>query len=424
MSDQLAPTELGLPRLRFALPHQAKGDALDTLSLLALLVASSQATSKASLVEVTGLARSTVSGHVDTLLAHGILQTHGSKAIGGRGRPANRLAISPKAGLVMAVDMGAHISRCALATLDQRLLAGAELRLDVASGPGPVMAALKETLAELVLGPGRGYVIRFAAIGVPARVDMRTGLPVRPNLMPGWDAHPVRSEISDHFGCPAAVENDSNLRAIAEAAVLPEDQCPMVAIKVATGVGAGIIDSDGRVFHGYDGGAGDIGHVPVPGAPPIRCSCGSTGCLETVVSLPAVAHGLQESHPELFQASQSPEDQMVHLLQASNRHAIAQVRAASEALGQAVATVCNTLNPRRVVLGGELAAASDEVLATTRAVAYRHARPLANRNVEITNSTLGLQAGLAGAIVLAVQGALSPDNLASWIRTTPPRRFT
>jgi hypothetical protein len=64
-----------------------------------------------------------------------------------------------------------------------------------------------------------------------------------------------------------------------------------------------------------------------------------------------------------------------------------------------------------VTIGGGLAAASDELLAGVRSVAYQRALPLATRNLVLTNSVLGEYAGLAGAAVLGIERALSAESI-------------
>ena len=170
------------------------------------------------------------------------------------------------------------------------------------------------------------------------------------------------------------------------------------------------------VFHGYDGSAGDIGHIPVRGAPELPCSCGTIGCIEAVVSVPSIIRRLKADHPDLLVAGDDELDQLLTLLRHSEHRAVSVVRAAAETLGEAVAMLCNTLNPRRIVLGGELTTATDEVLAGVRAIAYQNARPLATRNLVIGHSVLGELSGLAGALVLARESALAPEAMRRLMR--------
>ena len=89
------------------------------------------------------------------------------------------------------------------------------------------------------------------------------------------------------------VDNDVNLMALGEHATMYPDVEQMVFVKVATGIGAGII-SGGRLHRGAQGAAGDLGHVAALHGGGIPCTCGNIGCLEAVASGPAVVRALLE----------------------------------------------------------------------------------------------------------------------------------
>src|SRR6185312_16412133 len=98
-----------LPPLRLGAPGPTgRADASITLSTIARLVASGAAVSKADLVAAAGLARTTVSNAVDELLARGVLRPDGPRPTTGRGRPADRLAMSARGGHVLLADLGAR----------------------------------------------------------------------------------------------------------------------------------------------------------------------------------------------------------------------------------------------------------------------------------------------------------------------------
>ncbi|GAA4113143.1 ROK family protein [Nocardioides fonticola] len=404
--DRLPLDAVALPTLR--LPgSEAAGPLTPTgAARLALLVASGRAASKAELVTATGWPRSTVAGHVEALLAAHVLDRAGTVASPGRGRPAERLTLHADAGVVAAVDVGTSRTRIALARLDQRIVAMEEIRLDVARGPEAMIRRLRDVLRDILRRGSRPAHLRGAVVGIPARVDTTTGSAVRPTTLPGWDAYPLTAELTEHLGCPVVVENDVNLRALGESAALPHDQLPLVAVKLAAGVGAGIVDATGRVFHGFDGGAGDIGHVPVRGADDVPCTCGRTSCLESVASLPALVRqvGLAADAP----ASWDPLfEEYFALLEAGDPTAIAVLGEAADALGEVLIGVCNLLNPRRIVLTGGLTEYSDELLARVRGSVYRGARTLATRNLTIEHAVLRERCGLAGGLVLGIEQALA-----------------
>jgi predicted NBD/HSP70 family sugar kinase len=400
------PPQAPLPPLRLARPPLSRRiDTAVTLSTVARLVASGAALSKADLVPAAGLARTTVSTAVDELLARGLLQIDGTRPTAGRGRPADRLALSPRGGHVLLADVGASSAHLAVVDLSQRMLARTEVDVDMNDGPDAVLRTVETQLTRLRETVPAEVPVRAVVIGLPGPVDGTQGVPVRPPIMPGWHAYPVAARLSQTFGCPAVLENDVNLRALGEARALPADQVPLLFVKVGTGIGGGLVSREGMLHHGADGAAGDIGHVRVRGAPDEPCVCGNVGCIEAVASAGAIARRLGTPGRPISTA------EVRALLARGDAGAVAAVREAAALIGELVATLVHFYNPARVTIGGGLSAASDELLAGVRSVAYQRALPLATRNLVLTNSVLGEYAGLAGAAVLGIERALSTESI-------------
>lgn len=398
-----------LPPLRLSTPPLAvRVDGAVTLSTVARLVASGAAQSKADLVPASGMARTTVSAAVDELLARGVLRVAGTRPTAGRGRPADRLALSPRGGHVLLADVGARGAHLAVLDLSQRVVAHRHVELDVRAGPEAVLDVVEAGLDALCARGPAGVPVRAVVIGVPGPVDGTLGAPVRPPIMPGWHAYPVSARLQDRFGCPAILENDVNLRALGEARALPADQAPLLFVKIGTGIGGGLVSREGVLHHGADGAAGDIGHVRVRGAPDDPCVCGNVGCVEAVASASAIARRLAEAADGA--APVSIADVRARLAKADP---VAQrlVREAAAHIGELVAMLVHFYNPARVTIGGSLTAASDELLAGVRSVVYQRALPLATRNLVLANSVLGEYAGLAGAAVLGIEQALSAREI-------------
>jgi predicted NBD/HSP70 family sugar kinase len=394
-----------LPPLRLnAPPLAARVDAEVTLSTVARLIASGAAQSKADLVPAAGMARTTVSAAVDELLSRGVVRIAGTRPTPGRGRPADRLALSPRGGHVLLADVGARGAHLAVVDLSQEVVAHEHVDLDVRDGPEPVLDAVEARLDALRAQGPPDVPARAVVIGLPGPVDGNLGAPVRPPIMPGWHAYPVSARLQSRFGCPAILENDVNLRALGEARALPADQAPLLFVKIGTGIGGGLVTREGTLHHGADGAAGDIGHVRVRGGPDDPCVCGNVGCIEAVASASAVARRLTGSSPATIA------DVRARLAKADPT-AVALVREAAAHIGELVAMLVHFYNPARVTIGGSLTAASDDLLAGVRSVVYQRALPLATRNLVLAASVLGEYAGLAGAAVLGIEQALSAREI-------------
>jgi predicted NBD/HSP70 family sugar kinase len=400
-------TSSPLPPLRLSTPPlAARVDAEVTLSTVARLIASGAAQSKADLVPAAGMARTTVSAAVDELLNRGVVRIAGTRPTPGRGRPADRLALSLRGGHVLLADVGARGAHLAVLDLSQQVVAHEHVDLDVRDGPEPVLDVIEARLDALRAAGSPEVPARAVVIGLPGPVDGNLGTPVRPPIMPGWHAYPVSARLQGRFGCAAILENDVNLRALGEARALPADQAPLLFVKIGTGIGGGLVTREGVLHHGADGAAGDIGHVRVRGGPDDPCVCGNVGCIEAVASASAVARRLAAGATVPVTIA----DVRARLAKADPA-AVAHVREAAAHIGELVAMLVHFYNPARVTIGGSLTAASDDLLAGVRSVVYQRALPLATRNLVLANSVLGEYAGLAGAAVLGIEQALSASEM-------------
>jgi predicted NBD/HSP70 family sugar kinase len=353
------------------------------------LVVSGEATSRADVARRSGLARSTVSHQVDFLLRrHLIEELETGESV--RGRPPRVLSVSPEAGTIVAIDIDTAVTQLAIADLTRTIVARDVIDIAVDRGPDVLLPAVTERIRILLADHGRSPErVQHVVAGLPAPVDFQRGCPVRPPIMPGWDGYPVGAYLCEQFGVPVTVDNDVNLMALGEAS-RDMTSTPLLFIKVAAGIGAGIVTADGDVHRGADGAAGDIGHIRAATQRGVVCRCGKLDCLEAVASYRAVTGDLG------IPAAAAAEDPLHR------------VRQAATDIGEVVAMLIHTLNPRTLVLGGPLIALHDEILSGVRAVVYERALPLATRKLTITTTELGSDAGLVGAVALAAREIFSP----------------
>ncbi len=242
-------------------------------------------------------------------------------------------------------------------------------------------------------------------IGVPGPVEHSSGRPMRPPIMPGWDGYDVPAHVTRVFDVPVLVDNDVNIMALGEHAVAHADVEHLLFVKVATGIGAGII-SGGRLHRGAVGAAGDLGHVAAPHAPEVLCSCGNLGCLEAVASGPAISRALSE-----IGITATSNADIVDLVRGGNIPAAHAVRQAGRTIGEVLATCVSLLNPSVIVIGGSLAQAGESLIAGVREVVYGRSLPLATSNLQIVAATTGVQAGVIGAATMVIQHALTADRV-------------
>lgn len=360
---------------------------------------------RSELAALTGLARSTVTGRIDALLAAGLITPSGETASTG-GRPPATFAFNPAARIVLGADLGATHARLAVIDMAGTVLAAVNADLEIALGPKAVLDWVVEHGRKLLNEVGRPVGdLLGVGIGLPGPVEHSTGRAVNPPIMPGWDGFDVPSYVRERIPVPVLVDNDVNIMALGEHfAAWPEYE-HLLFIKAATGIGCGIIVG-GQVYRGAQGAAGDMGHIRVAGADDAHCRCGNTGCLEAVASGAAIASALTA---EGIQAGGSLD--VVELARSGSIPALQRVRQAGRDIGEVLAGAVNFFNPSIIVIGGSLALAGDHLIAGVREVIYQRSLPLATRHLRIAAARTGESSGAIGAGVMVIEHALDPARL-------------
>lgn len=360
---------------------------------------------RAELAKSSGLARSTVATRVDELMRLGLV-TPVADATSTGGRPPSQFALNPAAKVVVAADIGASHTTVAITDLAGTILVQRTERIAVSLGPEPVLSWMVDVATELIAEAGLTRdQVAAVGVGVPGPVAHSTGRPAKPPIMPGWDDFDVPGWVQQHLEVPVLVDNDVNISALGERAAVWPHTDHLIFVKVATGIGAGII-SDGRLLRGAQGIAGDLGHVRVPRGADVPCHCGNTGCLEAIASGPAIARSLSAQGIEAADG-----DDVVDLVTGGSLEAIQAVRQAGRDLGEVLMASVSLLNPSVIAIGGSMARVGEHLIAGVREVVYTRSMPLATEHLVIVQSGAAGEAAVRGASMLAIEHALSPEIL-------------
>ncbi|MER8092024.1 ROK family transcriptional regulator [Streptomyces goshikiensis] len=349
---------------------------------------------QAEIARATGLSAATVSNIVRELKEAGTVEVTDTSA---GGRRARSVSLSGDAGIVIGVDFGHTHLRVAVGNLAHQVLAEESEPLDVDASWVDGFDRAEALVGRLIRGIGVGLEkVIGVGLGVPGPIDVESGTLGSTAILPGWAGINPRQELSQRLGVPVYVDNDANLGALGELVWGSGRGVKDLAyIKVASGVGAGLV-INGQIYRGPGGTAGEIGHITLDESGPV-CRCGNRGCLETFAAARYVLPLLQGSHgPELTM------ERVVELAREGDpgcRRVIADV---GRHVGSGVASLCNLLNPSRVVLGGSLAEAGELVLAPIRESVGRYAIPSAARQLSVLTGSLGGRAEVLGALALVL----------------------
>ncbi|MGP4043078.1 ROK family protein [Streptomyces sp. 2A115] len=374
------------------------------------LIRSGRANTRTDLQRATGLSRSTVGQRLDLLNRAGWLRHASGTSTGGR--PSDQIAFDATHAAVIAIDLETRHARAAVLDLAGAILAEHIAPLHIGDGPDQVLDQLAGWFPDLITAAGiKPERICGIGLSVPGPVEWETGRVIQPPIMPGWDQYPIRERMEDvyarHVGrsledgpVPVFVDNDANLMALAEFHASHRDCSAFVLVKVATGIGAGVVVG-GDVYRGIDGGAGDIGHIRLHDRPDALCMCGSQGCLAAVASGGALADQLSKLGIDTASGSD-----VKRLLAEGHPDAIRLAREAGRRAGEVLVTVVTLLNPGVLMLAGDLSGVP--FMTGVRELLYQRAMPRTTANLQIVTSRLGDHAGLIGAAAMVVDFLYSP----------------
>ena len=319
------------------------------------------------------------------------------------GRPAILLGLDAYAAHAIGIKISPAGFTAVHVNLDGEPLAYEDRPFD-ATGPDAI-GRLADHIAELMASwdrPGSRFL--GIGLGVPGIVDSQRGLVEAPIL--GWPVVPLASALQDRLSVPVLIDNDVNTLAVSERLYgRGRSRDDVLTVTIGRGVGLGIV-AGGVVQRGHRGGAGEFGHVTViDNGPP--CECGKHGCLEALVSDPAL---VDQAIAAGLLPDGAPIDEGTAVLRALADAGDAAARRiyarAGETLGRAVAGLVSIFDPELVIVGGEGSAAWAHLGASfDRALRAHVFPPLADVAVEVDEWDNRRWARGAAALVLGASFA-------------------
>ncbi|MFJ6128689.1 ROK family protein [Streptomyces griseoviridis] len=252
--------------------------------------------SRTRIGKLTGLSKPTASQLLARLEAAGLVLQTGTT----EGRPgpnAQLYEVDPSAAYAAGVDVSPERVLAAVADVTGRTVGRFELPTPGRRPDRPVVQQVTDALAGAVKAAGlTGDDVHRLVIGTPGAFDPTTGRLRYASHLPGWHAPSLLDELAAALPMPVEYENDVNLVAVAEQRLgAARGHADFVLLWNEGGLGAALV-LGGRLHRGWTGGAGEVGFLPVPGAPLVRqvTRANSGGYQELAGSqaLPALAREL------------------------------------------------------------------------------------------------------------------------------------
>ena len=315
----------------------------------------------------------------------------------------------------IAVDLGGTNLRIAAVSDAGKMLEKVTTGTEVQKGRDHVIREMCDAIQSLTTKHQSSGNLAGIGIGVPGFIDMDTGIIMRSPNLQDWANFPVRDEIQKRLNTKVVLENDANAAAMGEKWLgAGRNTDHMAMYTLGTGVGGGIV-MNGRLWHGINGMAGELGHFNIEseGHP---CGCGSRGCLEQYASATAIVRMAHEAidagnAPDLADFAKGNVEftsRSIYQL-AIQGHPSAQkiYQRVGRALAIGIGSMVNALNIPMYVIGGGVSSAWDAYAPTmfeelkVRSFIYSITAPdrvqQGQKHTVITIALMGSDAGLYGA---------------------------
>jgi glucokinase len=322
---------------------------------------------------------------------------------------------------VAGVDIGGTKIAVALADTGGRVISLSRFATRIELGPYRILDNAVKEIERMI----DETAARLIAVGVGCGgpLDRERGLILSPPNLPNWDEFPVIELLEKRLGVPALLDNDANAAALGEYRFgAGRGLRNMVYITISTGIGGGIIIG-GKLLHGINDGAGEVGHITVlPEGP--QCGCGARGCMEAICSGTSIARRARE---RLSAGAQSSLRETGARIDEVTAKAVAEAARDGDPLAVEIwdetiyylaigmSNIVNILAPEAVVLGGGVSTAGEQLLEPLRQHVRSRTHMLPPEKISILQAALGGESGIYGALILGQLGIGSDSTSRSEI---------
>ena len=253
-------------------------------------------------------------------------------------------------------------------------------------------------------GIDRGKILGLG-VGITGRVNPDTG---RSYKYFTSSEQSLRDLLEHRIGIRVLLENDTRARCYAEyTCSKSKDDKNLLYLHLGRGVAIGIV-TDGKLYYGKSGFAGEFGHIPFFDNE-IICSCGKKGCLETEVSGIAIEEKIVrkiESGVNTILREKYDRQEPIHIddiiaaAKNDDNLSIELIEEAGEKVGKAVAFLINTFNPETVIVGGNMAAAGDYIMLPLKSATNKYSLNLVFKDTKFRLSKMTENANAWGVAML------------------------
>ena len=368
--------------------------------------------SRSKLARSLHISPTTVSKFISQLINENLVEEIGAGDSSGGRRPV-LLQLKSQMGYALGVDLGSFFTRVVLMDLAGKAILSRKVKTHPEKGQAQVLKSTFLLLRHLIKKSGipKSH-LKGIGFGISGIVDFQQGLCYFCPNLPGWENAPLKKIIESEFKIPVLVDDSVRAATLAEKRYgVARSVDNFVLVSIGAGVGAGIF-TDGKLYRGGNGLAGEFGHIPVEENGP-RCRCGNFGCLESLVSGPALVNQVRKALGEGVNSSLRKKvgeridnlttELIIEAAEEGDKLSFSILHRAAEYIGLGISMLVNLLNPNLVVIGGGMVQGGGIFFETIKRVIRTRSLEFSFRNVKVVPTQLDDNGAAWGAANLILE---------------------
>ncbi|MCK4591505.1 MAG: ROK family protein [Candidatus Latescibacteria bacterium] len=372
--------------------------------LLLSVIRENQPISRTKLNRITNIRLGTITELVRNLKEDGFIVEKGTeKSL--RGRKQSLLRINGERYFALGLEFDAEKIIALLIDLNSQIRKESEAEIGEDKGRESIIKKIASVVFSLCEGIPSEKLLGLG-IADPGVVDSKEGISLFSSLIPNWENVPLGTVLNQELKIPVRLIAAPKAKAIAEFRLgAGKGIDDLLFIEFGPGIACGIINK-GKLFHGHNGMAGELGHTHVSDNGTI-CGCGSYGCLEAIAAMPAIIRKIKESikagSESLIKNSEDEEITPLQIFQAADKGDKLCLNILSKTvhyLGLGIANAINLFNPEMVIFDKRMALSGGFFLEEIGQVIRRQTLRFATASLKFAVSPLGEEAGPLGAATL------------------------
>lgn len=360
----------------------------------------------------TGYSTTTVAKYISRLIKEGILSEIDKINLHTKGRKTVRYGLGSEDRYFIGVDISAFEMTIGLMNISGKMIRVEKNNMFRQNNTHDTLEQICDGIKQLINNTEGldASMILGINLNLPGRVNSSKGTSATIFNFEDTSNTPLTEILYDKIGIPVYIENDTKAMAYGEYMSGPnKTYSNMCYINIGWGLGLGLI-LNGKLYYGKDGYSGEFGHVNLYDNN-ILCHCGKKGCLETEVSGRAIVRKLTERilsgetsvlSGKVRSGATITTSDIIAAVENEDALCIELISAAGTELGHQLAGLVNILNPDIIMIGGSLSRIeSYYFLQYTKLAIRQYSLKLMSQDVPVVSSTLGEDAAVIGACLIA-----------------------